>query len=128
MQPRRLLFKENIFCKLAVLRYHVIVRTSDLSTRLKPDTNNETSTQHEIYLCLFGRDGDTGRRLLLRKPFDFPEDTESEKPLFAPGQVRISSVLMTKTQHKLNRLFGFILCRQLIQAITKLLKSVYLFS
>ena len=72
------------------MRYQVIVRTSAESARLRKDSNNETQTQHTIYLCIHGQYGDTGRRLLLRKPAEFPDEIHENKPLFAPGQVRQS--------------------------------------
>jgi len=76
-------FSHPTLC-FAVLRYHVLVRTSAESSRLKMNSNN-----HQIYLCLYGENGDTGRRFLIRKPTEFPDEIHEYKPLFAPGQVRI---------------------------------------
>ena len=72
-----------------VLRYHVFVRTSAEPTRLKTNSNNPALTRLEIYLCIHGEYGDTGRRFLLRKPTEFPDETYENKPLFAPGQVTL---------------------------------------
>ena len=75
----------------------MIVRTSRESARLKPDSNNMVTTQHQIYLCIHGENGDTGRRFLLRKPVEFPDEPKDERPLFAPGQVKNFGVKKIKT-------------------------------
>ncbi|XP_076807722.1 lipoxygenase homology domain-containing protein 1-like isoform X3 [Clavelina lepadiformis] len=76
---------------LPMFRYLVLVRTSKESTRLLPEKDSgELSPQHEVYLALHGENGDTGRRLLMRKPVKYSSESgeiPSPRPLFVPGQL-----------------------------------------
>lgn len=65
-----------------MLRYYIKILTNISSMEI--DHNSP-----EVYLCLHGEHGDTGRRLLLQKPRE-EENGESSTPvkkLFIPGEV-----------------------------------------